>query len=275
VITEARDDVAIQGGPLPEILLPTNCPGCGIALEVDELRAHNYVCLHCGHHFRLGADVWIPLIADQGSWQERWSDVRSHDLLNWTVPKRYQETVETLLEEGLNEAVRTGTCTLAEKPIWLAAFDFGFVGGTLSIVAGERLARGMEQAASSGTPYVLISASGGARMQEGVLALMQLAKVNAAVGRLHSSGVPYFSVLTDPTFGGTAASLALLGDINLAEPGAAIGFTGPRVIKQATYADLPAGFQSAEFQLAHGQVDMVVPRTELRPLLAHLLEMYA
>jgi acetyl-CoA carboxylase carboxyl transferase beta subunit len=270
-----RDEVAIQGGPLPEILLPTNCPGCGIGLDSEELRSHNYVCINCGHHFRLGADVWIPLIADQGSWLERWTDVRSHDLLNWTVPKRYQETVETLLEEGLNEAVRTGTCTLAGHPIWLAAFDFGFVGGTLSIVAGERLARGMEQAASSGVPYVLISASGGARMQEGVLALMQLAKVNAAVGRLHSAGVPYFAVLTDPTFGGTAASLALVADINIAEPGAAIGFTGPRVIKQATYADLPPGFQSAEFQLAHGQVDMVLPRTELRPLLAHLLAMYS
>ena len=270
-----RDEVAIQGGPLPEILLPTNCPGCGIGLESAELRSHNYVCVNCGHHFRLGADVWIPLIADQGSWLERWTDVRSHDLLNWTVPKRYQQTVETLLEEGLNEAVRTGTCTLAGRRIWLAAFDFGFVGGTLSIVAGERLARGLEQAASSGVPYVLISASGGARMQEGVLALMQLAKVNAAVGRLHSAGVPYFSVLTDPTFGGTAASLALMADINIAEPGAAIGFTGPRVIKQATYADLPPGFQSAEFQLAHGQVDMVLPRTELRPLLAHLLAMYS
>jgi acetyl-CoA carboxylase carboxyl transferase subunit beta len=274
IIERRREEVAIQGAELPEILLPTNCPGCGIALEQEELRSHNYVCLNCAHHFRLGADVWIPLIADSGSWQERWTDVRSHDLLNWTVPKPYQETVERLLEDGLNEAVRTGTCTVANQPIWLATFDFGFVGGTLSIVAGERLARGMEQAASSRTPYVLVSASGGARMQEGVLALMQLAKVNAAVGRLHSSGAPFFSVLTDPTFGGTAASLALLGDINIAEPGAAIGFTGPRVIKQATYADLPPGFQSAEFQLAHGQVDMVVPRTELRPLLAHLLEMY-
>jgi len=275
IIERHRDDVAIQGGELPEILLPTNCPGCGIGLAAPELRAHNYVCVNCGHHFRLGADVWVSLIADAESWQERWTDVRSHDLLNWTVPKRYQETVETLLEEGLNESVRTGTCTLAGKPIWLATFDFGFVGGTLSIVAGERLARGMEQAASSGVPYVLISASGGARMQEGVLALMQLAKVNAAVGRLDAAGVPFFSVLTDPTFGGTAASLALLGDINIAEPGAAIGFTGPRVIKQATYADLPPGFQSAEFQLAHGQVDMVLPRTELRPMLAHLLEMYS
>jgi acetyl-CoA carboxylase carboxyl transferase beta subunit len=274
IIEQHRDEVAIQGGTLPEILVPTNCPGCGIALDATELGAFNYVCTNCGHHFRLGADVWIALIADEGSWQERWEDVRSHDLLNWTVPKRYQETVETLLEEGLNESVRTGTCTLAGHPIWLGVFDFGFVGGTLSIVAGERLARGMEQASSSGVPYVLISASGGARMQEGVLALMQLAKVNAAVGRLHSAGVPYFSVLTDPTFGGTAASLALLGDINIAEPGAAIGFTGPRVIKQATYADLPKGFQSAEFQLAHGQVDMVLPRNELRPMLAHLLEMY-
>ena len=274
-IAEDERKVAIQGGDLPEILLPTNCPGCGIALVTERLRAHNFVCPDCGHHFRLGADVWIPLIADRGSWQERWTDVRSHDLLNWTVPKRYQETVETLLEEGLNEAVRTGTCTLAGKSIWLAAFDFGFVGGTLSIVAGERLARGMEQAASTGIPYVLISASGGARMQEGVLALMQLAKVNAAVGRLHTAGVPYFSILTDPTFGGTAASLALLADINIAEPGAAIGFTGPRVIKQATHADLPPGFQSAEFQLAHGQVDMVLPRTELRPVLAHLLELYS
>jgi acetyl-CoA carboxylase carboxyl transferase beta subunit len=275
ILEEHRRQVAIQGGELPQILLPTNCPGCGVSLTPDDLRGHNYVCEGCGHHFRLGADVWIALLADPGTWQERWGDVRSHDLLNWTVPKRYQEVVEELLDEGLNEAVRTGTCTLDGHPIWLATFDFGFVGGTLSIVAGERLARGMEQAASSGTPYVLISASGGARMQEGVLALMQLAKVNAAVGRLHAAGVPYFSVLTDPTFGGTAASLALLGDINIAEPGAAIGFTGPRVIKQATYADLPPGFQSAEFQLAHGQVDMVLPRTDLRPMLSHLLEMYS
>lgn len=275
MIADSPHQVAIQGGQLPEILLPTNCPGCGVSLQVQELRAHNYVCPGCGHHFRLGADVWIPLIADDGSWNERWADVRSHDLLNWKVPKPYQEVVEQLLEEGLNEAVRTGTCSLAGHPIWLAAFDFGFVGGTLSIVAGERLARGMEQAAATHVPYVLVAASGGARMQEGVLALMQMAKVNAALGRLHAAGVPFFSVLTDPTFGGTAASLALLADINIAEPGAAIGFTGPRVIKQATYADLPPGFQSAEFQLAHGQVDCVVPRTEIRPLLAHLLEMHA
>jgi acetyl-CoA carboxylase carboxyl transferase beta subunit len=266
-------EVRITGAKLPPIPLPTNCPDCGVSLDHEVLRRHAYVCA-CGHHFRLGADAWIALVADRGTWKERYGDVRSHDLLNWKVPKPYQATLDQLRDEGLNEAVRTGTCALGGREIWLATFDFRFVGGTLSIVAGERLARGMEQAAASGLPYLLVTASGGARMQEGVLALMQMAKVNAAVGRLDAARVPFFSVLTDPTFGGTAASLALLADINIAEPGAAIGFTGPRVIKQATYADLPPGFQSADFQLARGQVDMVVPRPELRRLLAHLLEVY-
>ncbi len=239
----------------------------------EELREQAYVC-DCGHHFRMHADAWIALMADAGTWRERWSDVRPHDLLEWKVPKPYQDTIDQAREEGLNEAVRIGTARLGGRSIWLAVFDFRFVGGTLSIVAGERLARGFEQAAANRTPYVLVAASGGARMQEGVLALMQMAKVNGALGRLHRARVPYFSVLTDPTFGGTPASLALLGDVNLAEPGASIGFTGARVIKQATYADLPPGFQSADFQLRSGQVDMVVPRTELRQRLSHLLELY-
>ncbi len=273
VLKQERGAVRLSGGRLPPIPLSTNCPSCGVALEPDSLAVQAYVC-DCGHHFRLHADGWLALLADAGTWQERWADVRPHDLLEWRLPKPYQETLDKAREEGLNEAVRTGTCTLAARPIWVAVFDFRFVGGTLSIVAGERLARGMEQAAASRLPYILVTASGGARMQEGVLALMQMAKVNAAVGRLHDAGVPYFSILTDPTFGGTTASLAMLADVNIAEPNAAIGFTGARVIKQATYADLPPGFQSAEFQLEHGQVDMVVPRTELRPLLAHLLELY-
>lgn len=268
------DQVPIHGGPLPVMALPTNCPGCGVGLEIEELRAHAYVCL-CGHHFRMHAEAWIALLADQGSWEERWADIRPHDLLDWKVPKPYQETIEQARQGGLNEAVRTGTARLGGRPVWLAVFDFRFVGGTLSIVAGERLARGLEQSAASRLPYLLLAASGGARMQEGVLALMQMAKVNGAVSRLQDAAVPYFSVLTDPTFGGTAASLALMADVNIAEPGAAIGFTGPRVIKQATYADLPAGFQSSEFQLSHGQVDMVVPRTELRARLAKLLELFS
>jgi acetyl-CoA carboxylase carboxyl transferase subunit beta len=266
-------NVPVVGSKLPPIALSTNCPSCGVGLVPEELRQQAYVC-DCGHHFRMHGDAWIALMADEGTWRERWADVRPHDLLEWKVPKPYQETIDQARQEGLNEAVRTGTAALGGREVWLGIFDFRFVGGTLSIVAGERLARGFEQAAASGTPYILVAQSGGARMQEGVLALMQLAKVNGAVGRLHAAGVPYFSVLSDPTFGGVSASLALLGDVNLAEPGAAIGFTGARVIKQATYADLPPGFQSAEFQLRFGQVDMVVPRTELRERLSKLMELY-
>lgn len=265
--------MSIAGDRLPPVGLGTNCPSCGVTLVPGELRDQVYVC-DCGHHFRMHADAWIALLADEGTWRERWTDIRPHDLLEWRVPKPYQETIDQAHEEGLNEAVRTGTAEIGGREVWLGVFDFRFVGGTLSIVAGERLARGFEQAAAGLTPYVLVAASGGARMQEGVLALMQMAKVNGALGRFHGAGVPYFSILTDPTFGGVSASLALMGDVNIAEPGAAIGFTGARVIKQATYADLPDGFQSAEFQLRCGQVDMVVSRTELRPLLARLLDLY-
>jgi acetyl-CoA carboxylase carboxyl transferase subunit beta len=272
-LLEVLDGVSISGGRLPPIALTTNCPSCGVGLVPEELREQVYVC-DCGHHFRMHADAWITMLADDGTWQERWSDVRPHDLLEWRVPKPYQETIEQARAEGLNEAVRTGSARLAGHPVWLGVFDFRFVGGTLSIVAGERLARGLEQAMATRTPYVLVAATGGARMQEGVLALMQMAKVNGALSRLHRAGVPYLSVLTDPTYGGTPASLALLGDVNVAEPGASIGFTGPRIIRQATYAELPPGFQSADYQLNHGQVDMVVPRTELRERLAHLLTLY-
>jgi acetyl-CoA carboxylase carboxyl transferase beta subunit len=263
----------MSGGRLPPIALTSNCPGCGVGLVPEELRERCYVC-RCGHHFRMHADAWLALLADEGSWTERWGDIRPHDLLQWKVPRPYQEVLDEAREEGLNESVRTGPATLDGRRIFLAIFDFRFVGGSLSIVAGERLTRSFEYAAATATPLVLLVASGGARMQEGILALMQMAKVNAAVGRLHRASVPYLSVLTDPTYGGVPASLALLADVNIAEPGAAIGFTGPRVIKQSTYADLPPGFQSAEFQLRAGQVDMVLPRTELRGMLAHLLELY-
>lgn len=269
-----RLDIGVCGSVLPPIPLTTNCPSCGVGIVQEELAAQAYVC-ECGNHFRLHADAWIALLCDTGSWTERWADVRPHDLLRWRLPKPYGETLEQAGDKGLNEAVRTGSATLGGSPIWLGVFDFRFVGGTLSIVAGERLARSFEAAAAARVPYVLVAATGGARMQEGILALMQMAKINAAVGRLHGARVPYFSVLTDPTYGGVPASLALIADVNIAEPGAAIGFTGPRVIKQSTYAELPPGFQSAEFQLEHGQVDMVVPRTDLRGRLAHLLRLYS
>ena len=217
------------------------------------------------------ADAWIAHLCDEGRFQERWPDIRPHDLLDWQAPKPYREMLSQQRRQGLNEAVRTGLGAILGHPVMLAVFDFRFVGGTLSMVAGERLARALEYSAAQGTPFVLVSASGGARMQEGVLALMQMAKVNAALSRLHAARSAYIAILTDPTFGGTSASLAFLADVNLAEPGASIGFTGARVIRQATYADLPPGFQSAEFQLAHGQIDMVVARTELRLQVGRLL----
>ncbi|HVB76500.1 MAG TPA: acetyl-CoA carboxylase carboxyltransferase subunit beta [Candidatus Nitrosotalea sp.] len=259
---------------LSALNLGTNCPACGVTLVVDDLRLRAWVCT-CGHHFRIQPQSWIELLCDAQSWAERGADLQPHDLLEWKLPKPYRETLAQAAGQGLNEALRSGTALIGGRRVVLGIFDFRFVGGTLSIVAGERLARGLEYAAGAQLPFIVITASGGARMQEGVLALMQMAKVNAAIGRLHRSGAPYISILTDPTFGGTSASLALVADINIAEPGASIGFTGARVIRQATYADLPQGFQSAEFQLAHGQVDMVVPRYELRPRLEQLLGMFA
>jgi len=255
---------------LPVVPTSSNCPGCGNAVAPEALCRQLYVC-DCGHHHRVDASVWTALLPDEGTWVEQWTDLRPNDLLDWKLVKSYEAQLSEAEKEGLNESVRTGTCEVAGHPVRLAVFDFRFVGGTLSRVGGERLVRSLEAAAETHTPFVLVTASGGARMQEGLLSLMQMAKVNAAVGRLHASRTAYFSVLTDPTYGGTAASLALLADVNLAEPGARIGFTGPRVIKQATHADLKPDFQTSEFLLDHGQVDMVVHRHELRAAIAKLL----
>jgi acetyl-CoA carboxylase carboxyl transferase beta subunit len=257
--------------PAP-VSLPSCCPGCGLVLDADRLAHDLWVC-RCGWHFPQNVEAWCGLLADPGSWREHWTDLRSRDLLRWSNPKSYRTTLDDAEEAGLNEAVRVGSCTISHLPIWLAVFDFRFVGGTLGVVAGERLTRVTERATWERAPLLVVTASGGARMQEGAWALVQMAKVNGAVASLRDAGVPFLTVLTHPTYGGTAASVAFLADIVLAEPGAAIGFTGPRVIQQATQERLPAGFQTAEFQLRHGQVDMVVPRHELRETLAGLLRL--
>jgi acetyl-CoA carboxylase carboxyl transferase subunit beta len=269
-----RRDVAASGSPLPAVDVPATCPDCGALLDQTLLSRQLYVCA-CGRHFRMHAGAWIALLASTGTWHECWTDLRPVDHLGWQKPRPYRALVETAEQAGLNEAVRTGSCQIEGHSVWLAAFDFRFMGGSLGLVSGERLARGLEQAAQLRTPYVLVAASGGARMQEGALALMQMAKVNAALARLKRHSVPYFSILTDPTFGGVAASLAFLGDVNIAEDGASIGFTGARVIRQATHATLHDGFQKAEFQLAHGQVDIVAPRSELRRTVVDLLDLFA
>jgi acetyl-CoA carboxylase carboxyl transferase subunit beta len=227
----------------------------------------------CGHPLPLSADAWIALLPDAGSWSEHWAELRPADLLRWTSPVPYEQALARAQALGLNESVRVGSCRLDGHRLWLAVFDFRFLGGTLSMVGGERLVRAMEAAIETARSFVLVTASGGARMQEGLLALMQMPKVNAVLADLLESRSAFLSILTHPTFGGTAASLALLGDINIAEPGAAIGFTGPRVIEQATHATLPDGFQSAEFQHHHGQIDLIVPRHELRGCLSRLMSL--
>lgn len=263
-------EVAACGGALPAVDLPLACPVCGIVTDPDRVRRQLYTC-GCGHHFRMHGEAWIALLASAGTWQEHGGELETRDHLGWSEPRPYGSVIADLYGAGLNEAVRTGSCFIERHPVWLTAFDFRFIGGTMGVVSGERLAQGLERAAQLRLPYVLVSASGGARMQEGTLALLQMAKVNAALGRLRDAACPFVSILTDPTFGGTAASLSLLGDVNIAEPHALIGFTGARVIRQATHVTLPEGFQSAEFQLAHGQVDLVVPRWALRQTVVQLL----
>jgi acetyl-CoA carboxylase carboxyl transferase subunit beta len=260
----------MSGDDLPEVPIPASCPGCTAEVRSDLVRRSLYVC-GCGYHFPLSADAWIALLADAGSWAEHWADLVPADILRWTSPVPYEQALERARALGLNESVRVGSCRLDRRQLWLAVFDFRFMGGTLSVVGGERLVRAMEAAIETARPFVLVTASGGARMQEGLLALMQMPKVNAVLADLLESRSAFVSILTHPTFGGTAASLALLGDVNIAEPGAAIGFTGPRVIKQATHATLPDGFQSAEFQRQHGQIDLIVPRHELRGCLGRLV----
>jgi len=252
------------------------CDSCKEIVYRAEVDRAGRVCPKCRYPFRISAQERIASLLDTGSFEERETGLRSRDPLGFKDTKRYTDRVKAARgKTGLEEAVITGLGRIGGYEVAVGVFEFGFLGGSMASVVGEKLTRLIEFAVQKRVPVLIVSASGGARMQEGVLALMQMAKVNAVVGALHRAGVPYFSVLTDPTFGGTAASLALLADINIAEPGAAIGFTGPRVIKQATYADLPPGFQSADFQMSHGQVDLVTSRTELRPLLAHLLELYS
>lgn len=267
--TETRE-VPVAGDLLPPVQLPACCPGCGVVLDPPVLGMNAYVCA-CGYHFRLTADAWIALLADRLTWSEEWTDLEATDVPEWQHPVPYRSALDAAESSGLREAVRAGSCTLAGRRIWLAVFDFRHMGGTLGTVAGERVARAAESAAASGEPLVVVTASGGARMQEGPAALMQMAKVNAAIADLQDAGGVYVCVLTDPTYGGTAASLAFVADVTMAEPGAAIGFTGPRVIAQSIAVRLPDGFQTSEFQFEHGQIDMLVPRTELRRTLASLL----
>jgi len=245
------------------------CDACGhIDIKDRFVRALN-VCPNCGHHRRISAQEYIDLLVDEGSWHELDAKLKSTDPLEFEhYPQRLAAAQR---KAGPLEAVRAGYGRLDGMAINLAVMDFNFMGGSMGSVVGEKIARLTRRSAERRLPLVIVSASGGARMQEGVLSLMQMAKTSVEVARLRGMRVPFISVLTHPTTGGVSASFAMQGDVILAEPGAVIGFAGPRVIKQTIGQDLPEGFQTAEFLLEHGMVDAVVPRSELRDTAAQLL----
>ncbi|HEV8469611.1 MAG TPA: acetyl-CoA carboxylase, carboxyltransferase subunit beta [Candidatus Limnocylindria bacterium] len=250
----------------------TQCPSCGEMLFNKQLERNQSVCPKCGHHFKLDAAGRIELLADARSFSETDADIVSSDPLGFVDSKPYPERIAAAqAKSGHKDAVLTGDASLSGIPIVLAVMDFDFMGGSMGSVVGEKLTRAAERALSERKPLVIVSASGGARMQEGTIALMQLAKTVAALARLDEARIPFISVLTDPTTGGVLASFASLGDIVLAEPGALIGFSGARVTSETIGEKLPKGFQRAEFLLAHGFVDQVVPRTQLKERIALFL----
>jgi len=253
----------------------TQCPTCGEMLFNKQLARNNMVCTKCEHHFRLGARERIELLADKGSFTEHDVDLTSGDPLGFTDQKPYPQRIQqSQAKSGEKDAAICGTVRIDENQVELAVMDFDFMGGSMGSVVGEKLTRAGERALANRTPLIIVSSSGGARMQEGTLSLMQMAKILGALHRLDEAGLPYVSVVTDPTTGGVLASFASLGDIIIAEPNALIGFSGARVTSETIGEKLPKGFQRAEFVLAHGFVDQVVPRAQLRERLAYFLNAF-
>ena len=253
----------------------TKCPSCAAALFRPELEANLLVCPKCGHHFRFDARARIELLLELG-YELVDMKLYSTDPLNFTDLKPYKlRLAEAQKKTGLFDAIVNATGHIGPHPVVLSVMEYAFIGGSMGAVVGETIARAVDRAYDTRTPLIIVSASGGARMMEGIASLMQLAKVSAALARLASIGVPYISLMTDPTTGGVTASFAMLGDLNIAEPGALIGFAGPRVIEQTIRQKLPEGFQRSEFLLAHGMVDRIVSRLEMKreigTILGHLI----
>jgi len=258
----------------PASELWTRCEACTELVYRKQLERRLFVCPRCGHHGRLTAEQRLQLLLDRGSFVERDRGVGSRDVLDFPDTPPYAERLRVMEEKtGHREAVVTGTGRVDGVAIAIAVFNFHFLGGSMGSAVGEKITRLIEHACAARVPLVIVSASGGARMQEGIHSLMQMAKLTGALGRLRAAGVPYVSICTDPTTGGVAASIALLGDVNLAEPRALIGFAGPRVVAQTLNEELPDGFQRAEFLLAHGMLDAVVERRDLRRTLARVLSL--
>lgn len=248
------------------------CPGCEAILYAKDLVANLQVCDKCGHHFRLGAVERLSMLCDGGTWHELAPGLRSNDPLQFTDTKPYAERLrKTIASTGRADAVIVGTGRVGGHEAVVASMDYSFIGGSMGVVVGEKITRGIEHAIAHRSGVVIVSCSGGARMMEGALSLMQMAKIAAALARLDRERLPYISLLTDPTTGGVTASYAMLGDLNIAEPGALIGFAGPRVIEQTIRQKLPEGFQRAEFLLERGMLDLVVDRREQKAVIARTL----
>ena len=250
----------------------TKCEQCGEIIHKTELEKALYTCTKCNAHFRIGSGEYIAILLDEGSFHENDRRMRSSDPLKFTDTKRYRDrSAEAIKKTGLFDAVRWGTGKIDGRAVVLAAMDFKFIGGSMGSVVGEKIGRAIDHSWKAKAPLLIVSASGGARMMEGALSLMQMAKTSAKLARLADARIAYVSILTDPTTGGVTASFAMLGDVNIAEPGALIGFAGPRVIKQTIGRELPPGFQRSEFVLDHGFVDMIVHRKDLKSTVSQML----
>lgn len=253
----------------------TKCPSCGEVITQTELQQNLQVCPRCQHHMTLGARDRIESLADEGSFQEHDAEMLSVDSLKFRGVATYQDRLETYRKKtGLKDAVITGDATIGGCPVGIAVMDFNFIAATMGSVVGEKITRTIERATKNRWPVIIVSASGGARMYEGMLSLMQMAKTSGALARHAEAKLPYISVLTNPTTAGVMASYASLGDIIMAEPKCMIGFAGPRVIRETTHQELPKGFQTAEFLQDHGLVDMIVARQRLRDTLTQLLNFF-
>jgi acetyl-CoA carboxylase carboxyl transferase subunit beta len=273
-----KKDQRIESVPAEERRVKTEglfekCPSCDAALYVRELEESSLVCPHCSHHFRMGARQRLAMLYDEGRYEELDSEVVSGDPLNFTDTKPYKERLEQARRKtGLPEAVINARGTMGGHAVAASAMDFQFLGGSMGVAVGEKITRTIERALKERAAVVVVSMSGGARMQEGTLSLMQMAKISAALARLDAARLPFVSVLTDPTTGGVTASFAMLGDVNIAEPKALIGFAGPRVIEQTIRQKLPKDFQTAEFLVEHGMLDAVVDRRGMRDFIVNALD---
>jgi acetyl-CoA carboxylase carboxyl transferase subunit beta len=268
-----------QGTPKKVVIaegLWIKCDSCKEIMARAEVERAGRVCPKCHYPFRISSRERIALLVDAGTFEEYQTGIASVDPLGFKDTKRYRDRLKTAKQKTtMEEAVVTGVARVGGHPVVLCVFEFGFLGGSMGSVVGEKLTRAIELAIDKHVPVIIVPASGGARMQEGILSLMQMAKTSAALARLGEAGLPYLSVLTDPTTGGVTASFAMLGDVILAEPRALIGFAGPRVIAETIRQPLPEGFQRSEFLLEHGQIDLIVERRELKDTLRRLLAFFA